>query len=129
MLLIIQREVQPEPGPRLDALQAAASGNLTRIETTLVDATARVLFLWRLRSMKIQIRPLDQIKPYPGNPRRHNAAGIKATANSISRFGWQQPIVTDPEGVIIVGHARFEAAQSLGLETASGSHSRRPHPG
>ena len=38
-------------------------------------------------------------------------------ANSIREFGWKQPIVVDADGVIIVGHTRYKAAQMLGLET------------
>ena len=38
-------------------------------------------------------------------------------AESIKEFGWQQPIVTDAQGVIIVGHTRYRAAQMLKLET------------
>lgn len=38
-------------------------------------------------------------------------------AESIRQFGWKQPIVIDRDGVIIVGHTRYKAAQSLGLET------------
>jgi hypothetical protein len=37
-------------------------------------------------------------------------------AGSIREFGFRQPIVVDSEGVIIVGHTRWKAAQKLGLE-------------
>ena len=37
-------------------------------------------------------------------------------AESIKTFGWKQPIVIDKDGVIIVGHTRYKAAQSLGIE-------------
>ena len=38
-------------------------------------------------------------------------------ANAIKEFGFQQPIVVDRAGVIIVGHGRYEAAKSLNLKT------------
>ena len=64
--------------------------------------------------MKIDLRPIDQIKPYPGNPRQNDEA-VEAVAASLREFGFRQPIVVDAEGVIIVGHTRFKAAQKLGL--------------
>jgi len=65
--------------------------------------------------MKIELRKLSDIKPYPGNP-RHNENAIEAVAASLREFGFRQPIVVDAEGVIVVGHTRFQAAQKLGLE-------------
>jgi DNA modification methylase len=64
--------------------------------------------------MQIELRPIDQIKPYPGNPRQNDEA-VDAVAASLKEFGFRQPIVVDAEGVIIVGHTRYKAAQKLGL--------------
>jgi DNA modification methylase len=36
-------------------------------------------------------------------------------ARSINEFGWTNPILVDKECVVIAGHARLEAAKSLGL--------------
>ncbi len=66
--------------------------------------------------MQIELRPINQIKPYPGNPRTHDAAGIDAVAKSIAEFGFRQPLVIEPDGTIIIGHGRFLAAQKLGLK-------------
>ncbi|MFK5706010.1 ParB N-terminal domain-containing protein [Ligilactobacillus sp. LYQ139] len=65
--------------------------------------------------MQIVNTPIDAIKPYPNNP-RINEGGVDAVAKSIQEFGWQQPIVVDKDGVIIVGHTRYKAAQKLGLD-------------
>src|ERR1700704_4593892 len=65
--------------------------------------------------MKIELRKVADIKPYPGNPRVNDDA-VAAVAASIQEFGFRQPIVVDAEGVIIVGHTRWKAAQQLGLE-------------
>lgn len=65
--------------------------------------------------MKIELRPLSEIKPYPNNPRVNDDA-VDAVAGSIREFGFRQPIVVDADGVIICGHTRFKAAQQLGLE-------------
>ncbi len=64
--------------------------------------------------MKIEMWPLDQIKPYENNPRVNDEA-VGPVAESIRAFGWRQPIVVDSDHVIIVGHTRFKAAQKLGL--------------
>ena len=61
-------------------------------------------------------KKLDEITPYENNP-RHNDEAVGAVAASIREFGFQQPIVTDKDGVIIVGHTRLKAAKKLGLET------------
>ena len=56
---------------------------------------------------------LTDVKPYEHNPRINDAA-VDVVAASIQEFGFRQPIVIDKEGVIIVGHTRFKAAQKLG---------------
>jgi DNA modification methylase len=65
--------------------------------------------------MQVELRSLDSIKPYPGNPRVNDAA-VQAVANSIKAFGWRSPIVVDEHDVILAGHTRFLAAAKLGLE-------------
>jgi ParB-like chromosome segregation protein Spo0J len=67
------------------------------------------------KAMKIELRKLSEIKPYPGNPRINDDA-VDAVAQSIREFGFRQPIVVDSEGVIICGHTRYKAALKLGLE-------------
>jgi DNA modification methylase len=65
--------------------------------------------------VKVELWNLEKIKPYPGNPRRNEAA-VDAVAASIREFGFRQPLVVDIAGVIICGHARFLAAQKLRLK-------------
>ena len=66
--------------------------------------------------MKIELRKLSDIKPYPGNPRQNDGA-VDAVAGSLREFGFRQPIVVDSEGTIVVGHTRLKAAEKLGLAT------------
>jgi ParB-like chromosome segregation protein Spo0J len=63
--------------------------------------------------MQIEMWPIGRVKPYPGNPRLNDAA-VDAVAKSLQEFGWRQPIVVDKDGVIVVGHTRWKAAQKLG---------------
>ncbi|MGL6074907.1 MAG: DNA modification methylase [Fimbriiglobus sp.] len=64
--------------------------------------------------MQIELRPLVSLRPYPGNPRVNDDA-VEAVARSLQEFGFRQPIVVDCDGVIVVGHTRFKAAQKLGF--------------
>ena len=65
--------------------------------------------------MEVKEWPIEEVKPYKHNPRNNDDA-VEATANSIREFGWQQPIVVDKDGVIIVGHTRLKAAKKLKME-------------
>lgn len=66
--------------------------------------------------MKVVMRPIGDVIPYAGNPRRIPQDAIDAVAKSISEFGWRQPIVVDGEGVVIAGHTRLLAAHQLGMD-------------
>lgn len=50
---------------------------------------------------------VDEIKPYPKNAKKHPTKQLMQIAMSIKEFGWQQPIVVDSKGIIIVGHGRY----------------------
>ncbi|MCZ2343209.1 MAG: ParB N-terminal domain-containing protein [Bacteroidales bacterium] len=65
--------------------------------------------------MLIELYPLAALKPYPGNPRQNDEA-VDAVAASLREFGFRQPIVVDPDFVIVCGHTRYKAAIRLGLE-------------
>ena len=64
--------------------------------------------------MLIELKPVESLKPYDKNPRKNDSA-VDAVIKSITEFGWRQPIVVDGDGVIVVGHTRWKAAQRLGL--------------
>jgi len=66
------------------------------------------------RTFDVELRPIEAIKPYLGNP-RVNEDAVDAVAASLKEFGFRQPIVVDADGVIIVGHTRWKAAKKLGL--------------
>ena len=65
--------------------------------------------------MKIEYVPIKDIRPYPHNPRKNDAT-IEKVRMSLEKFGWQQPIVVDKAGVIIVGHTRYAAAKEAGYQ-------------
>lgn len=65
--------------------------------------------------MKVEKRPIADVQPYEKNAKLHPDDQVQQIANSIKEFGFNQPIVVDKHGVIIVGHGRFMAAHLLGL--------------
>lgn len=64
--------------------------------------------------MKITLKKIFEVKPYWRNP-RNNHAVIDALKKSIKDFGFNQPVVVDKEGIVIVGHARLKACIELGF--------------
>ena len=61
---------------------------------------------------RVEIIPISQLTPYKGNARTHSRKQIRQIADSISRFGFVNPILIDDAGEIIAGHGRVEAAAS-----------------
>ena len=59
--------------------------------------------------------PVDQLSPYPGNARKHSRKQIRLIADSIARFGFNNPVLIDDDGMIIAGHGRVAAAKQLNL--------------
>lgn len=64
--------------------------------------------------MKVELWPLDRVKPYENNP-RINDGSVDAVAASIAAFGFRKPIVVDGAGVIVAGHTCYRAAVKLAL--------------
>ena len=58
---------------------------------------------------------LDRLHGWDKNPKRHPDAQVKDIMRSIRRFGWGAVILARPNGEIIAGHGRMEAAKRLGL--------------
>lgn len=63
----------------------------------------------------IQADPRSLI-PYELNNRKHPEQQINRIANSISEFGFNQPIIVDEQNIVLVGHGRLAAALKLGLD-------------
>jgi DNA modification methylase len=59
----------------------------------------------------------DRLIPNTRNARTHSQSQIGEIKASINQFGFTTPILSDPEGNVLAGHARLSAALSLGLET------------
>lgn len=68
-----------------------------------------------MKRTEIEWMPIGCIKPYDRNPRKNDGA-VEALANSITEFGFKNPIIVDKDLVIIAGHTRLKAAKLLGLK-------------
>jgi site-specific DNA-methyltransferase (adenine-specific) len=62
-----------------------------------------------------ETRKVASLTPYGKNAKKHPKKQVEQVAASIREFGFNQPIVVDKAGVVIVGHGRLEAAKLLGL--------------
>ena len=60
---------------------------------------------------------VNELKLYDYNARIHNDEQVSEIAKSINRFGFINPILIDPNKVIIAGHGRFLAAKLLKLDS------------
>lgn len=73
-----------------------------------------------LRDVEAQLIPLDSLKAYDSNAKQHDNENIDAIANSISEFGFRNPILAwhNEDGVpeIVAGHGRAAAAKKLRME-------------
>lgn len=67
-----------------------------------------------MTKQSIEYKDINDIKPYFQNPRKK--INYDRVANSIREFGFNQPLVIDKQGVIIVGHSRYEASKMLELK-------------
>ena len=63
--------------------------------------------------MKITLIPIEDLKPYGKNAKKHPKGQIEAIARSIKEFGFNQPVVVDKNNSVIVGHGRMLAAIQL----------------
>jgi ParB-like chromosome segregation protein Spo0J len=58
---------------------------------------------------------LAKLRENPRNAHTHPKRQIRQIADSIHRFGFTSPIITDDKYVILAGHGRWHAAKLLGL--------------
>lgn len=66
--------------------------------------------------LKVEYIPIEEIRPYGGNAKKHPAEQIEQIKKSIQDFGFNDPIAVW-NGEIVEGHGRYIAAQELGIGT------------
>jgi ParB-like chromosome segregation protein Spo0J len=62
----------------------------------------------------IEPRCVSDLRPYRGNARTHSKKQIREIADSITRFGFTNPILISDDNEVIAGHGRVRAARFLG---------------
>jgi hypothetical protein len=91
-------KAKPKPSPKAKPTQAPPPQRAA--------ATAELV---------VALRPVESLKPYPGNPRTISDEAVAKLAAVIQRYGWRKAIVVNEAGVILAGHTTLMAAKHLGL--------------
>src|SRR5246127_2876450 len=65
--------------------------------------------------LAVTYRAVCDLIPDPRNARTHSKRQIDQIRASIEAFGFTNPILADPEGHIIAGHGRLQAARAMGF--------------
>src|SRR5258708_19523833 len=65
--------------------------------------------------LAVTYRAVGDLIPDPRNARTHPKRQIEQLKASIDAFGFTNPILADPEGRIIAGHGRLQAARAMGF--------------
>lgn len=64
--------------------------------------------------LTITNQSISDLKPYARNARTHSKAQIQQIADSIEKFGFNNPVLVDQDNRIVAGHGRVEALKLLG---------------
>ena len=68
-----------------------------------------------ITTTKIEMKATAVLRPYAGNARTHSKKQVRQIADSITRFGFTNPVLVSDELEIIAGHGRVLAAKLLGM--------------
>ena len=69
-----------------------------------------------MAEIKITYIDLNSLKTYQNNPKEHPQKQVRQIADSIKKFGFNNPILIDENNEIIAGHGRYMAAQQLQMQ-------------
>lgn len=70
-----------------------------------------------MNTPEIQMIPIGELKPWPGNPRAHGEESVTAVIKSIKAFGFTNPVLAQRGTMrVLAGHGRLLAARQLGIE-------------
>lgn len=64
----------------------------------------------------IVYKPINKLKPYKKNAKKHPKEQIEQIANSIIEFGFTQPVLIDKNNYVVAGHGRILGAKKAGLK-------------
>lgn len=67
--------------------------------------------------MNVEYIPVGQLKPYEKNARKHAEYDVGQIAESIKRYGFNDPVgIWGKDNIIVEGHGRLLAAKKLGMK-------------
>jgi ParB-like chromosome segregation protein Spo0J len=69
----------------------------------------------RRHPLSVTYRGTGSLKPDPRNSRTHSKRQVDQIIASMREFGFTNPILVDPGGMVIAGHGRLLAAKAMGL--------------
>lgn len=58
---------------------------------------------------------IADLTPWAANARTHSKKQVRQIADSITTFGFTNPVLIDERRTILAGHGRVEAAKLLGM--------------
>ena len=61
--------------------------------------------------LQIEYISIAELKPWPKNARTHSRKQVRQIADSITTFGFTNPVLIDEGDTILAGHGRVEAAK------------------
>jgi ParB family chromosome partitioning protein len=67
------------------------------------------------KDMSVKMVDGGVLTPHPRNSRIHSAAQIQQICDSIEEFGFTNPLLVDENNVVLAGHGRLQAGQSMGM--------------
>ena len=70
-----------------------------------------------LPSLRIEPCPIDALKSHLRKLRKNDPAHVREIANSISRLGFNVPLLIGKDNIVVDGESRLEAAKLLGLSS------------
>ena len=59
------------------------------------------------KNMKIEYIQIDDILPYQNNAKKHPKKQIEQIKQSITEFGFNDPVAVDENNIVIEGHGRL----------------------
>ena len=69
-----------------------------------------------MTNLTIETLQTSSLNPYANNARTHSKKQIRQIANSITEFGFTNPVLIDEDLNILAGHGRVLAAKELGMK-------------
>jgi ParB-like chromosome segregation protein Spo0J len=63
----------------------------------------------------VETWPVDRLRPYERNSRRHSPEQIEQIAASIRQWDWTIPILAADDGMVLAGRGRLAAGKLLGM--------------